>query len=245
MSSSHFPKWCSHLTLAYQQTDITWLLHCCALDSSQWKATLIYFCLIFKREICHSVLHVHPKYTEHASWVTCLERTGIFSVFRKITAAWGCADEEHTDQLPQDYFWQFGQKLFDCASQLFQQMSGCLVSDVHADEEAKYGGPGLVWLHMVCWLVGCTKNFWEMMIILEVTKVAALAALSVKPCGKTAHFESGLSLWPFYTPVEQSCCVLMCHTCQVDWLSWQRSALQQRSHWTWVYLLSYAFITIT
>lgn len=87
-------------------------------------------------------------------------------------------------------------------------MSGCLVSDVHADEVAKYGGPVLVWLHMVCWLVGCTKNFSEMMIILEVTKIAALAdipaalaALSVKPCGKlhilrvAFHCDHSTRLW--------------------------------------------------
>lgn len=83
---------------------------------------------------------------------------GIFSVFRNISFE----DEEHTDQLLWDYFWQFVQKLFDCACQLFQQMSACLVSDVYADEEAKYGGPRLVWLHMVCWLVGCTNNLSEM-----------------------------------------------------------------------------------
>ncbi len=37
-----------------------------------------------------------------------------------------------------------------CASQLLPQLSGWLVSDDLAGEEAGYGGPGLVWLHVVC-----------------------------------------------------------------------------------------------
>lgn len=95
-------------------------------------------------------------------------------------------------------------------------MSGCLVSDVHADEEAKYGSPGLVWLHMVCWLVDVriTSQKCEMMIILEITKATALAdipatlaALSVKPCGKTAHFEIGL----FIVTILHACGTIMLH----------------------------------
>jgi hypothetical protein len=34
----------------------------------------------------------------------------------------------------------------------FRQLSGFLVSDDPAGEEARCGGPGLVWLHVVC---GC------------------------------------------------------------------------------------------
>ncbi len=33
---------------------------------------------------------------------------------------------------------------------LLQQLSGWLVSDDHGGEDAGCGGPGLVWLHVVC-----------------------------------------------------------------------------------------------
>ena len=41
------------------------------------------------------------------------------------------------------------QKLFCCANQQFHQLSGWLVSDDPAGEEAGCGGPGLAWFHMV------------------------------------------------------------------------------------------------
>ncbi len=49
-------------------------------------------------------------------------------------------------------FWQFMQKLFGYANRLLQQLSGWLVSDDLGGEDAGCGGPGLVWLHVVC---GC------------------------------------------------------------------------------------------
>jgi hypothetical protein len=42
------------------------------------------------------------------------------------------------------------QKFFVCANPKFHQLSGWLVSDDPAVEEARFGGPGLAWLHMMC-----------------------------------------------------------------------------------------------
>ncbi len=46
----------------------------------------------------------------------------------------------------------FVQKFFGYANQLLQQLSAWLVSDDLGGEDAGCGGPGLVWLHVVC---GC------------------------------------------------------------------------------------------
>ncbi len=59
-------------------------------------------------------------------------------------------DDEHADELPWDGFWQFVQKFFGYANRLLQQLSGWLVSDDLGGEDAGCGGPGLVWLHVVC-----------------------------------------------------------------------------------------------
>ncbi len=59
-------------------------------------------------------------------------------------------DDEHADELPWDGFWQFVQKLFGYANRLLQQLSGWLVSDDLGGEDAGCGGPGLVWLHVIC-----------------------------------------------------------------------------------------------
>ncbi len=64
-------------------------------------------------------------------------------------------DDEHADELPWDGFWQFVQKLFGYANWLLQQLSGWLVSDDLRGEDAGCGGPGLVWLHMVCGWMYC------------------------------------------------------------------------------------------
>ncbi len=52
-----------------------------------------------------------------------------------------------------DSFWQ---KLFGFANRLMQQPSGWLISDNLRGEDAGCGGPGLVWLHMVC---GCEAGW--------------------------------------------------------------------------------------
>ncbi len=66
-------------------------------------------------------------------------------------------DDKHADELPWDGFWQFVQKLFGYANcWLWQQLSGWLVSDDLGGEYAGCGGPGLVWLHMVC---GCEAGW--------------------------------------------------------------------------------------
>ncbi len=65
-------------------------------------------------------------------------------------------DDEHVDGLPWDGFWQFVQKLFCYANRLLQQLSGWLVSDDLGGEDAGCGGPGLVWLHVVC---GCEAGW--------------------------------------------------------------------------------------
>jgi hypothetical protein len=54
-------------------------------------------------------------------------------------------DDEHTDELPWDGFWQLVQKLLGCANPQFHQLSGWLASEDPAGEEAGCGGPGLVW----------------------------------------------------------------------------------------------------
>ncbi len=59
-------------------------------------------------------------------------------------------DDEHADELLWDGFWQFVQKLFGYVNRLLQQLSGWLVSDDRGGEDAGCGGPGLVWLHVVC-----------------------------------------------------------------------------------------------
>ncbi len=60
-------------------------------------------------------------------------------------------DDEHADELPWDGFWQFVQK-FSYANQLLKQ----LVLDDLGGEDAGCGGPGLVWLHVVC---GCEDGW--------------------------------------------------------------------------------------
>ncbi len=42
------------------------------------------------------------------------------------------------------------QKLFGYENRLLKQMSGWLVSEDLEGEDAGCGGPGLVWLHVVC-----------------------------------------------------------------------------------------------
>ncbi len=51
---------------------------------------------------------------------------------------------------------QFVQKLFGYANWLLQQLSRRLVSDDLGGEDAGRGGPGLVWLHVVC---GCEAGW--------------------------------------------------------------------------------------
>ncbi len=51
---------------------------------------------------------------------------------------------------------QFVQKIFGYANRLFSQLSGWLVSDDLGGEDAGCGGPGLVWLHVVC---GCEAGW--------------------------------------------------------------------------------------
>ncbi len=65
-------------------------------------------------------------------------------------------DDEHADELPWDGFWQFVQKFFGYSNRLLQQLSGWLVSHDLGGGDAGCGGPGLVWLHMVC---GCEAGW--------------------------------------------------------------------------------------
>ncbi len=65
-------------------------------------------------------------------------------------------DDENADELPWDGFWQFVQIFFGYANRLLQQLSGWLVSDDLGGEDAGCGGPGLVWLHVVC---GCEAGW--------------------------------------------------------------------------------------
>ncbi len=54
------------------------------------------------------------------------------------------------------------QEFFGYANRLLQQLSVWLVSDDLGGEDAGCGGPGLVWLHVVCGCeVGCTAKFCE------------------------------------------------------------------------------------
>ncbi len=48
------------------------------------------------------------------------------------------------------------QKFFGYVNRLLQQLSGWLVSDDLGGEDAGCGGPGLVWLHVVC---GCEAGW--------------------------------------------------------------------------------------
>ncbi len=57
---------------------------------------------------------------------------------------------------------QFVQKFFGYANRLLQQLSGWLVSDDLGGEDAGCGGPGLVWLHVVC---GCEAGWMYFQIL--------------------------------------------------------------------------------
>ncbi len=59
-------------------------------------------------------------------------------------------DDKYADELPWDGFWKFVQKFFSYANRLLQQLLEWLVSDYLGGEDAGCGGPGLMWLHVVC-----------------------------------------------------------------------------------------------
>ena len=62
---------------------------------------------------------------------------------------------------PETVYDSFYQKFFGCANPQFHQLSRWLVSDDSTGEEAGCGGPGLVWLHMVC---GCEADWRWLMV---------------------------------------------------------------------------------
>jgi hypothetical protein len=65
-------------------------------------------------------------------------------------------DDEHIDELPGTVSDSLCRKIFGCAKRRFHQLSGWLVSDHPAGEEAGCGGPGLAWIHVVC---GCEAGW--------------------------------------------------------------------------------------
>ncbi len=124
-------------------------------------------------------------------------------------------DDEHADELPWDCFWQFVQKFFGYANRLLQQLSGWLVSDDLGGEDAGCGGPGLMWLHMVCgceagwmYLPKSLTRLWRRLMVdkwtfnsratalVDIPAVSMPTARSLKTCDicgivlcdKTAHF---------------------------------------------------------
>ena len=132
-------------------------------------------------------------------------------------------DDEHGDELPRDGFWQFVQKFFGCANPQFHQLSGWLVSDDPAGEEAGCEDPGQEWLHVVC---GCEAGWtyyqflkndfegnlfmvekwtWNYLAtaLVDISAVSMLIARSLKTwdicgivlCDKTAHLKVA-----FYCP---------------------------------------------
>ncbi len=69
----------------------------------------------------------------------------------------GYDDELQSSRLEwANLFRQFVQKFFSYANRLLLQLSGWLVSDDLGGEDAGCGGPGLVWLHVVC---GCEASW--------------------------------------------------------------------------------------
>ena len=56
----------------------------------------------------------------------------------------------------QNEFSHKGEIITDRNTHFFHQLSGWLVSDDTAGEEAGSGGPGLLWLHTVC---GCEAGW--------------------------------------------------------------------------------------
>ncbi len=124
-------------------------------------------------------------------------------------------DDEHADELPWDGFWQFVQKFFSYANRLLQQLSVWLISDDLGDKDAGCGGPGLVWLHVVCgceagWMYcqNSLKCLWRRLMVekwtfdswatalVDLPAVSKPIACSLKTCNicgivlcdKTAHF---------------------------------------------------------
>ncbi len=128
----------------------------------------------------------------------------------KSVTTMNCSQVETPDELPWEGFWQFVQKFFGYANRFLQQLSGWLVSDDLGGEDAGCGGPGLVWLHVVC---GCEAGWmycqilWRLMVekwtfnswataLVDIPAVSMPIARSLKTCDicgivlsdKTAHF---------------------------------------------------------
>lgn len=132
---------------------------------------------------CHSSCHTcHSKDPKHTPCVTRTARTGILSAFSNCTVKASLChkptsnsryatltsfsfdvlhtvskseDGKHTVQRPWEYFWQFVWKFFSWVNQLLQQISGCLVSDERAEEEAECAAQGSVWFRDDVRPVGC------------------------------------------------------------------------------------------
>lgn len=72
-------------------------------------------------------------------------------------------DGEHWAEFPRDGFWPFTHNIFGHVNWLLQQLSPWLDSYNPNGEAAAFGGPGLLWLHVIC---GCeagsaTAKFWR------------------------------------------------------------------------------------
>ncbi len=125
-------------------------------------------------------------------------------------------DNEHADELPWDGFWQFVQNLFGYAKRLLQQLSGWLGSDDLGGEDAGCGGPGLVWLHMVCSyevMVGCTTKFSEM-------PLAYGREINIKFTGNSSGGHSCMSACQLHAPSKLATSVALCCVIKLHILVW-------------------------
>ncbi len=82
------------------------------------------------------------------------------------------------------------QKFFGYANRLLQQLSGWLISDDLGGEDAGYGGPGLVWLHVVCgceagWMycLNSLKHLWRRLMVKKWT----FNSWATFPCGSVVE----------------------------------------------------------
>ncbi len=119
-----------------------------ANHSPTWHHTLCLLSALYSENPDSSVKRTPLQSTRrHRMWAFAHSRRLRRWTAVRLRPRWG---RQAADELPWDGFWQFVQKLFGYANRLLQQLSGWLVSDDLGGEDAGCGGPGLVWLHVVC-----------------------------------------------------------------------------------------------
>ena len=135
---------------------------------------------------------------------------------------------DHSDELHWDLFWQFVQKLLDCANPQFHRLFGWLVSDNPAGEEAGCGSPG-------AGVVTCDRQLWgQLDVLLDLKDAPAVSmpiarALSLRHLWHCVVWQTQLHIWewPFIVPC--TCVMIMLFNQLLDmphlsggWIIWER-----------------------